>query len=96
MTTDVKTIVLVLQDGAGNYFLLPLEVLERGRVPEEQNAEVERLLAEADADVSGYVVATTYTLFRAINLGAKALGDFTADAALVRWSEQQMLSGGPA
>jgi hypothetical protein len=51
MTQDAAT-ALVLEDEAGNYFILPQEILERGRVPEEHEAEVRRLIA--DSDVSGY------------------------------------------
>ena len=52
MTTD-QTTTLVLKDQAGDYYLVPQELLERGRVPQEQTAEVERLIAE-QPDVQGY------------------------------------------
>ncbi|MGH2598396.1 MAG: hypothetical protein ACRDJ9_03310 [Dehalococcoidia bacterium] len=53
--TDTETRTLVLKNEAGDYFLLRQEVLERGRVPEEHKAEVERLVAEAQGDdVSGH------------------------------------------
>jgi len=56
---NAETSTLVFKDGAGEYYLLPQEALERGRVPEEHKAEVERLLATATdakdgADVQGY------------------------------------------
>jgi hypothetical protein len=95
MTTE-QTGTLVLKDEAGHYFLVAQETLERARVPAEHKAELERLLTEPGADASGYMVSTTYTLFRVLNAGAKAIGDFTADAALVQWLEQQLMSGGPA
>lgn len=95
MTTEAKN-VIVCKDQAGEYFLLPQGTLEQYRVPEEHKAEVQRLLSEAGGDVSGYLVSTTDTLFRVINIGAKALGDFVADAALINWIEQQMYSGGKA
>ena len=59
MTTSASN-TLVFQDQAGDYFLVPQGVLERGRVPEEHTAELERLIAtaaecEADgADARGY------------------------------------------
>lgn len=58
--TNAQTGTLVLQDGAGDYFLVPQETLEQGRVPGEHKAEVERLVAEAaqggadGEDVQGY------------------------------------------
>ncbi|MGH2588166.1 MAG: hypothetical protein ACRDJE_24880 [Dehalococcoidia bacterium] len=51
--TDEQTLSLVLKDEAGNYFLVPQELLEQGRVPEEHTAEIERLIAEQQ-DVQGY------------------------------------------
>lgn len=44
---------LVFRDGEGDYFLVPREALEQGRVRDEDKAEVERLLAESD-DVHGH------------------------------------------
>jgi hypothetical protein len=35
---------LVLKDTRGNYFLVPLSVLEQGRVPEERTTELEQLV----------------------------------------------------
>jgi hypothetical protein len=51
--TDAKDSALMFKDQAGDYFLLPLETLERGRAPEERKAHVERLIAESD-DVAGH------------------------------------------
>jgi len=49
---------LVLKDAAGDYFLVPQEMLERGRVPAEHNAEVEQLLTGAGGDdVQGFADA---------------------------------------
>jgi len=52
MTTEQVT-ALVLKDGAGSYFLVPQETLEQGRVRQERNAELERLIAE-QGDVQGH------------------------------------------
>ena len=59
MTTEQST-TLVFKDEAGDYLLVPRETLERGRVPDEHTADVERLIAEAmapaegEADVQGF------------------------------------------
>jgi hypothetical protein len=77
--TDAQTSVLVLQDEAGSYFLVPQPALERWRVAEEQVAEVERFIAESD--VSGYqIVASVSFGLRAIAFGAEALGEVLAKA----------------
>src|SRR3712207_4156548 len=53
---DTDTRALVFKNEAGDYFLVPVETFERGRVPAEHKDEVERLVAEANAgDVSGHV-----------------------------------------
>jgi hypothetical protein len=80
MSTE-QTNVLIFKDSAGEYYLLPRDLLEQGRVPEAHKAEVERLLVEADGDVSGYIVAATYTFLQTLNAGATAIGDVVGDAA---------------
>ncbi len=55
--TNAQTNTLVFKNDAGDYFLLPQEAFEQGRVPEEHKAELERLIAERGAggdDVQGY------------------------------------------
>ena len=47
---------LVLKDTAGDYFLVPLETLERGRVPAERRPEIERLISEHQGDVQGHAM----------------------------------------
>ena len=55
MTTTPKD-MLLLKDEAGDYYVLPQELLERGRVPAEQTAEAERAFAAAEAvDVAGHL-----------------------------------------
>jgi hypothetical protein len=52
---DTQTATLVLKDQAGEYYLLPLETLAQCRISAEDTGEVERVLAEAEADdVAGY------------------------------------------
>jgi hypothetical protein len=50
---NIEHVELVVKDAEGNYFLVPHETLERGRVPEEQRAEIERLIG--DADTTGHL-----------------------------------------
>ena len=45
---NIERDTLVVRDSQGNYFLVPHETLEQGRVPEEQRSEIERLIDEAD------------------------------------------------
>jgi hypothetical protein len=52
--TDAESYTLVFKNDAGDYFLLPQEMLERGRVPAEQKGELEQLIAQAD-DVQGHI-----------------------------------------
>jgi hypothetical protein len=49
MTTITQDGTLIFKDRAGGYYLLPQAALERGRVPAERAAEVERLIAESKA-----------------------------------------------
>jgi hypothetical protein len=57
MTNEQTTTIpmLVFQTEAGDYFLVPQELLECGRVPADRIADVERLLAAQD-DVGGYEI----------------------------------------
>jgi hypothetical protein len=43
-TTEQNT--LVLRDSAGSYYLVPQATVEQGRVPAEQQAEIEQLIAD--------------------------------------------------
>lgn len=61
--TTTRANVLVLKDQGGNYFLMPEELLEQGRVPAEHKAEVEQLVN--DADVSGHFLMQ-YVLYRMV------------------------------
>ncbi|MGH2587103.1 MAG: hypothetical protein ACRDJE_19495 [Dehalococcoidia bacterium] len=77
--TNAQTGTLVLKDTAGNYFLVSQAAVEQGRVPEEQKAEVEQILA--GADVSGYVrnlYEVVTTVVWAAELGATTLGNVLA------------------
>jgi hypothetical protein len=50
---NTEQAMLVFKDQAGGYYLLPQELLERGRVPAERTAEVEQLMTAAQADAEG-------------------------------------------
>lgn len=70
---DAQSSTLVFKDQAGDYFFLPQEALERGRVPEEHRAEVERLVAERD-DVSGHVAPIVIFFAGALLGGGVSIG----------------------
>jgi hypothetical protein len=55
MTSEpsAMTLALVIEDRTGAYYVLPEELIERGRVAEEHKAAIEHLLTEQD--VEGYV-----------------------------------------
>lgn len=82
MSTTPKD-MLVLKNGAGEYFVLPQELLERGRVPAEHTAEAERVLAAAEADdVAGHLsINFTKIEFRSVFVGT-LVGGTTAIAAM--------------
>jgi hypothetical protein len=81
---------LVFADRDQNYYVIPVEAIERGRVPAEGRAEVEQVLGEHD--VTGYhpaafaagVVAGAALVGSATVLGAAAgaLGAVVIGAAL--------------
>lgn len=52
--TSAPIDTLVVKDGEGNYFLVPLEALERGRVSETYRAAVEEAIAKQE-DVRGHL-----------------------------------------
>jgi hypothetical protein len=90
--TNAQMDTIVLTDGAGNYFLVPRETLERGRVPEEQTVEIARLLAAAEQgrtdedDAEGYIWPYFAITFGAIGLHyavALAAGGETAVAPTI-------------
>jgi hypothetical protein len=74
--------MLVIKDQAGEYYLLPLEMLQRGRVPEEKREALEaqlpalQTIGAADDDAQGHL-----SLLKILNiavtsspLGAYSLG----------------------
>ena len=94
MTTE-QTGMFVLKSAADEYFLLPEETLERGRVPEEHKAEVERLLSETDEDdIAGHMVGGVgvFTMPTVV----AALRQVAEDTKLLDWLGQEVNSGGKA
>ena len=59
---------LVFTDRDQNYYVIPVETFERGRVPAERKAEVEQLMRERE--VTGYYLALAGLAFA----GGFALG----------------------
>ncbi len=87
--TAAATRTLVFKDSTGDYFLVPRETLEQGRVPEERKAEVEQLIAGAEAartgdgdDASGYI----WPLIIAAEIGIGA-------AVFIGWTGPEVPSG---
>jgi hypothetical protein len=84
MTTNAQRNVLVLKNEAGEYFVLPEELVEQGRVPAEHIGDVERVFDAAAAnDLTGYLslnfTKITYntTFAGAFVGGGTALGPVT-------------------
>jgi hypothetical protein len=73
--TNEQTIMLVFKDRAGDYFLLPPDVLERGRVPTEHKVDIERVVAEMQGDdTSGHAAFLAGFVVGAGLMGAGMLG----------------------
>ncbi len=76
-----QTSALVLKNATGDYFLVPQETLEEWRVAEGRKAEVDRLLAEQQEDVQGYIVP--FLIAGAVAFGGgMTIGALTTDAIL--------------
>src|SRR6266542_4125716 len=61
---------MVLRDAQGNYYVLPLDVVERARVPAERQAELEAALG--GGEVAGYSMVGAvrpFTVERAMRQG---------------------------
>jgi len=54
--TNEHTKAMVLRDSEGNYYVLPLDVMERARIPAERVAEVEAAIGEVTAYAMGSAV----------------------------------------
>jgi hypothetical protein len=87
MTQDQQQ-ALVLTDTAGNYYVLPLDVLERARLSAEQTAELQRLLG---GEVSGY---WTPVPIPEASLSLSLLGQFSLGSFLPRLQNTRVEGGG--
>jgi hypothetical protein len=54
--TNEHNKAMVLRDSEGNYYVLPLDVMERARIPAERVAEVEAAIGEVTAYAMGSAV----------------------------------------
>jgi hypothetical protein len=72
--TNEQTSTLVFKDATGNYFLVPQDALERGRVPEVRKAEVEQIIAAQGSatgdDTEGYILPLIYVAAFSVGLAA--------------------------
>jgi len=74
--TNEHSQAMVLRDSAGNYYVLPVEVMERARVPAERIAEVEAAIGEV----------TAYAMGSAVGGGVLDLdGSFLVDEEVESW-----------
>jgi hypothetical protein len=71
---DQPGLSVVFADRDRNYYLIPVEVFERGRVPAERKAVVEQ--AQREHDVTGHGVP----LVIGLAVGAAVVGAVAADA----------------
>ena len=82
-STEQSDISLVFADHEQNYYAIPVEVFERGRVPAERKAEVERLMSEHE--VTGYnpgLVVAAAAATGAVAGAGSAVGAFAIGVAV--------------
>src|SRR3979490_102630 len=74
--TNEHAKAMVLRDAEGNYYVLPMDVMERARVPAERVAEVEAAIGEV----------TGYSMGGAVGGGILPLdGSFLVDEEVDAW-----------
>jgi hypothetical protein len=74
--TNEHSKAMVLRDAEGNYYVLPIEVMERARVPKERVAEVEAAIGEV----------TAYSMGGAVGGGIVELdGSYLVDEEVEGW-----------
>jgi len=71
--TTTQDSMLVFKDRAGDYFAIPRETVERGRIPAEHAAEIERVLAGATADAPDDAEGYFWPIFVLPAVGAAAI-----------------------
>ena len=76
--TERDVQAMVLRDAVGNYYVLPMDVVERARVPAERQADLEAALS--GGDVTGYAMGG------AVGGGVVTLdGSFMVDEQTESW-----------
>jgi hypothetical protein len=78
--------MLVLRDQAGHYYVVPIDLFELMRVPDENASTVEQ--AMSGGEVSGFVIAPCdYPRLTSLSLNVTGLVRLRADASLSfgRW-----------
>jgi hypothetical protein len=74
MTDSAKA--MVLRDAQGNYYVLPMSIVERARVPKEREAEIEAAIGEV----------TGYSMEGAVGGGVMELdGSYIVDEEVDEW-----------
>jgi hypothetical protein len=74
--TNEQSKAKVLRDAEGNYYVLPIDVMERARVPQERVAEVEAAIGEV----------TAYSMGSAVGGGILELdGSYLVDEEVDAW-----------
>lgn len=71
--TNEQSIAMVVKNQAGDYFIIPQELLQGIRVPEEQKAQIEQLIAEQQ-DAQGYIWHALLTPLAVIITGGVLIG----------------------
>ena len=79
--TNEQTTTLVFKDQAGEYYLVSQATLEQGRVPAEQKAALEQLIAEQQEDVQGYILPILYGVAMTVGFAAGYFGTKSATAS---------------
>jgi hypothetical protein len=85
--TRSESKAMVLRDAEGNYYVLPMDVVERARVPAERQAELEAAIG--GNEVSGYAMGG------AVGGGIVALdGSYLVDEEVDAWPVVESPRGG--
>jgi hypothetical protein len=54
--TDTEPRAMVLRDAEGSYYVFPMDLVERARVPAEREADLEAAIGRGSGEVSGYAM----------------------------------------
>jgi hypothetical protein len=95
--TTTQDSMLVFKDQAGDYFAIPRETLERGRIPATHTAEIERVLAGATSAVSDDAEGYFWPIFVLPAVGAAVIAGgalYAQNNALLYDAIQEGLAAG--